>query len=208
MRPKIVILTLCVAFFVLGLAAVLKGVARKRSESGETTQTLQTNSLSGSSTNTLLTGFNGNIANTVEAERIRAIIIAKAIEEIQDIQAQADGTNNPLVIASLISKMSNPELEVRKAALEAVKQLNDTNAISKLQQVADATKDPHEKVAVLDVIDYLNLPSATPAVPPADYANGMADNSNAVIHIKNPKRHVLQRTPASETTPAAAAPTQ
>jgi hypothetical protein len=63
-------------------------------------------------------------------------------------------------------KVTNPEKEVRKAALEALMQLNDTNAIPRLQQAVKSLEDPHDKSAVLDAIAYLQLPDTITNEPP------------------------------------------
>ncbi len=109
---------------------------------------------------------------------MRAAEIEKELDAIREIQGEANGENNPTIISALLAKFAHPEAAVRKAALEALKELNDTNAVPGLQQVADLTKDPREKVAVLDTIDYLNLPSIM-ADAPADYPT----NNTAVANI-------------------------
>ena len=90
----------------------------------------------------------------------------KEVNQIQDLQGEADGTNNPIIITALLDKLSNPEAEVRQAVLESLKQLNDTNAVPGLEKAAESIKDPREKVAVMDTIDYLKMPSITDNVPP------------------------------------------
>ena len=182
MRPKIVVVTLVGAFAVLGLIALLKGVAGKNAGAGgETTSTTGAAAdAQAASTNSQPTALSGHAGNPAVSAEMRAAVIAKAIEEIQDIQAQANGTNNPEIIAALLAKLTHPEPEVRKAALQAIKELNDTNAVPGLQQVANATKEPREKVAVLDVIDYLNLPSAVPDQPLDYYTNLVTHHDHQV----------------------------
>ena len=55
--------------------------------------------------------------------------------------------------------------------MEAIKEINDTNAIPGLQKAADSIQDPHGKVAVLDVIEYLNLPGISDGATPEDLTN-------------------------------------
>ena len=64
---------------------------------------------------------------------------------------------------------------MRKAALAALVQLNDTNAVPGLKQAAEQMKDPRAKVAVMDTIDYLKLPSVMPDVPPPGAITNNAD---------------------------------
>lgn len=88
------------------------------------------------------------------------------------------------IISALIGKVQNPEGEVRKAALAALVQLNDTNAVPGLQQAAELMKDPHAKVDVMDTIDYLKLPSVTPDVQPAYTLTNQPDEAAIPQHIK------------------------
>ncbi len=110
---------------------------------------------------------NPNSSNTAAiAEQLRAAGVEKELDQIRELQSEADGTNNPIIITALLDKLSNPEAEVRQAVLESLKQLNDTNAVPGLEQAAEKIKDPREKVAVMDTIDYLKMPSITDNVPP------------------------------------------
>jgi hypothetical protein len=180
MRPKVVIAVLIAAFVLLGAVALIKGLNSKNANlgaggngavasgpAGGTTGTTETNSTSAKVT--------ASAGTPVVSSELRAAMIEKEIEDIHDLQGRAEGTNNPEVIAALLGKMQGDEAQVRLAALEAIKELNDTNAVSGLQKAVDATKDAREKVAILDVIDFLNLPSATPDVPPDGAStNGVA----------------------------------
>src|ERR1035437_8155252 len=172
MRPKIVILTLVVALGLLGIIVVLKGVmGGDAGDVGGQTPAVEASVESPpAATNdqvVQVVQVNPNSSNTVAiAEQLRAAEVEKEVNQIQDLQGEADGTNNPIIITALLDKLSHPEAEVRKAVLDALKQLNDTNAVPGLEQAAENIKDPREKVAVLDAIDYIKLPSATENVPP------------------------------------------
>ena len=167
MRPKIVILVIVTAFGLLGLIALLKGVTGKNAGAGSA----QVSDIP-ASTNTPFADGNSKVAlysgpsNTVAvSEELRAVVVEKEVEQIHDLQDQVDGTNNLIVISALIDKLSNPEAEVRQAVLDTLKQMNDTNAVPGLERAAESIKDAREKVAVLDTIDYIKLPSATENVP-------------------------------------------
>ena len=166
-------MVLAVAFGLLGMVVVLKGLAGKPAvDSGVPNPApgAGTESASGSPTNEPIAhGSNGPVA---VSEELRAALIAKELEQIQELAGEANGTNNPIIIAALVDKVVNPEAEVRKAALVALAQLNDTNAVPSLQQAAERVNDPRAKVAIMDTIDYLNLPDAMPAVqPPETFSN-------------------------------------
>ena len=70
----------------------------------------------------------------------------------------AEGPTSPFTRGNLLGMVKDPEPEVRKEALEALQQLGDTNAIPELEEIARNIQDPREKVAVMDVIEYLKLP--------------------------------------------------
>jgi hypothetical protein len=191
MRPKIVILTLVAAFVVLGVVALLKGMAGKNAGGqGDQPPAVQ------AAAEPPVAGTNGqsipaagaNAAVTVSPE-MRAAFIAKEVEQISELQSQADGSNNLMIIAAILDKFSQPEAEVRQAALDALRALNDTNAVPGLEKAAENLKDPREKVAVLDTIDYLKMPSVTDGVPP-----DMATNYST--HVDRPPSTNFQFNPA------------
>jgi hypothetical protein len=167
MRPKVVILTMAVAFCILGMVVVLKGITEKHAAGGggQTTAT-DPNPASTNGGTTQMAGNSGTAP--VVSEEMRAAIVDKENEQIQELTAEINGTNNPVIIAALVDKVGNPEAEVRKSALAALVQIDDTNAVPELQQEVDKLQDPRAKVEVLDTINYLNLPDAFPAVQPPD----------------------------------------
>ncbi len=60
----------------------------------------------------------------------------------------------------IIAELQSPEESVWRGALEQAKQ-QDRPIIARLRQVADQTEDPAQKAAILDAIDFINLPSIT-----------------------------------------------
>ena len=184
MRPKVVILTLAIAFAALGLVALLKGMNGKKDgnagglpATAATAGASTTNSLAASQSNQNF-GATALGSNILAADQLRALAIQKELDDIFALQNQADGTNNlTIIIPALVDKVQNPEVEVRTAALDALKMLDDTNAVPGLQQAADTIKDPRGKVAVLDTIDYLKLP-AFGSDAPADYTYTPTDRTN------------------------------
>jgi HEAT repeat protein len=130
---------------------------------------------------------NPNSSNTAAiSEEMRAAAVGKELDAIRELQGEADGENNPIIITALLDKLSNPEAEVRKAALESLRQLNDTNAVPGLEKVAESTKDPREKVAVMDAIEYIKMPSVTENVPPEFATNFPASTSTTTNIQFNP----------------------
>jgi hypothetical protein len=173
MRPKIVILILGIGVGLVAVVVLLKGLTgRHAGDVGGQTPAVEASAGSPpATTNQAVKDVQVNpAANTVAgSEEMRAAAVEKELDAIRELLGEADGTNNSTIISALLAKVANPAADVRQAALEALKQLNDTNAVAGLEQAAEAIKDPRQKVAVLDVIDYLNLPSVTPDGP-SDYA--------------------------------------
>jgi hypothetical protein len=73
--------------------------------------------------------------------------------------------------------------------LDAVRQLNDTNAVPGLQAAVNATADPRQKVAIMDTIDYLQLPNITDDAPPDMQTNYALMNFMASNHIHGARGH-------------------
>jgi HEAT repeat protein len=163
MRPKVVIVIVLCAFGLMATIALLKGVAGKNSANPDQPALTEGNAAplpAASNAEHPRLPASGTPAPASDA--VRAALIEKEIDQIHDLQGQSDETNNPVIIQTLVQKLSNPEPEVRKAALDVLRQLNDTNAIPALQNAVASLTDPREKVAILDTIEYLKLPPIFP----------------------------------------------
>jgi hypothetical protein len=180
MRPKVVILILTAAFGILGIVALFKGLAARNVSTGGGQQetTAQTPGSTNSAVdNGQMPAGSGSNQAVVMSDEMREAIINREIDRIHDLQAQVDGTNNQMIINALIDQLSQSEAPVRKAALEALKELDDTNAVPGLQRAIANTPDPREKVAMMDAIDYLKMPNINDNIPPELVTN---HNMNAV----------------------------
>jgi len=67
--------------------------------------------------------------------------------------------NDPNSFASIWSELSNPDKEIRAAALEAVVQFGDRSVVPRLREFAAHVEDPFEKVSILTAAEHLELPS-------------------------------------------------
>jgi hypothetical protein len=156
---------------VLGIIALLKGVPGRHADgNGQTPSAVATTNPQSNQTTLIPNPAHAapvNSSNAVaETAESRAAAIEKELAAIQELLDAVDGTNNPVIISALIEKVELPQPTVQAAALDALKQINDTNAVPGLKKAMDDIKDPRGKVAVLDTIDYLILPGATDDVPP------------------------------------------
>jgi hypothetical protein len=98
------------------------------------------------------------VATTPDQDR--RVAIDKELDKIND--ALLDGGSDPKLVEGVREQLLNPEPEVRKAATETVRQLDDRGAIPKLQEALKSVEDVHEKAAILDAIEYLQLPEGIP----------------------------------------------
>jgi hypothetical protein len=98
------------------------------------------------------------VATTPDQDRQAAI--QKELDKIND--ALLDGGADPKLVEGVREQLLNPEPEVRKAATETVRQLDDRGAIPKLQEALQNVEDVREKAAILDAIEYLQTPEGIP----------------------------------------------
>jgi len=162
MRPKIVILVLIVAIGVVALAAVLRGVIGGRAP--QETQPPDPPQGEPANTSAAILQGNPNSSNTAAIlEQIRAAEIVKALDDVLALQVQ--GLGDSATADLLLGKLTHREPEVRKAAVQALVQLNATNAIAGLEQALGLTEDPREKIVLMDAINYLKLPEEAPLPP-------------------------------------------
>ena len=172
MRPKIVMVIIMVAIGVVALAAVLKGVVGWHSpqEAKAPEPPLE----EPANTNVVTLQVNPNSSNTAAIlEQLRAKELAEGLDQVRELQVQGPG--DPATADLLLAKVTHKEPEVRKAAVEALVQLNATNAIPGLEQALGLTEDPRDKIALMEAINYLKLPEETTR-PPWVKAPGPEDN--------------------------------
>ena len=187
MRPKIVILILVVLVGLVGLATVLK-----RAMGWHATQEAQVaDTTAGEPMPPADTNLNANLGSSNSAailEQLRGQELAQELEQIRELQA--DGSANPLTTSLLVAKVTHQTPEVRKAAVEALVQLNDTNAVSGLDRAVALLEDPREKVALMDAIAYLKLAPAN-TIEGAQEITDSTTNSRPAVRrdtgVPNPK---------------------
>jgi hypothetical protein len=126
MRPKVVILILAVGFGLVAIMVVLKGVMAGHSGNagGQTPATQANVDSQSAATNNQVVQVNPDSSNTAaSSEQMRAAVVENELDQIRELQGDADGSNNPMIISALLDKVANPEAEVRGAALDALRQI-------------------------------------------------------------------------------------
>jgi hypothetical protein len=69
-------------------------------------------------------------------------------------------TDDPQSLSNILGDLTSLEPEIRKAAIEAAKQFESTNAIPALKAAAANAENPQEAMAMLQAAEWLALPNA------------------------------------------------
>jgi hypothetical protein len=64
-------------------------------------------------------------------------------------------------LETLLAEVKNPDREIRQAALDAIGQSGNRAVIPRLREAAAQTEDSREKQAIVDVIEFISLPTLT-----------------------------------------------
>ena len=59
---------------------------------------------------------------------------------------------------TILSELTNPDVEIRQAAVEAAVQFGSRDAIPNLETAQEQVTDPKEKAAIAEAIEFLKLP--------------------------------------------------
>ena len=81
--------------------------------------------------------------------------VEKRVGELMDLGM----TDDPGALKTILSEVGNADGEIRKAAIEAVKQFGSTNAIPSLEEAISKTDSAEDKQDLKEAIEFLKLPS-------------------------------------------------
>jgi hypothetical protein len=185
MRPKIVGLVIGIAFIAIVVLSLLRGRQNPPSDSpadtasaagrksaaariaGAPEQRPGTNGTSsvaaqrsdvaaGVQPAGLANSKSGSIAKSSSSgqSQSREEYIEQRVGELMDLGM----TDDPEALKTLLSEINNPEGEIRKAAIEALKQFGSADAIPKLEE-ALSSADTADKQEIREAIEFLKLPS-------------------------------------------------
>lgn len=182
-------LTLVVAVGLVAVAAVLKAVVdRRAAQVARPPQPSSAEPVVSAATNPPIDPNSSNTAAILE--QLRGAERMRDLDEVRELQAAGGATPNTSEL--LLSKLTNKEADVREAALSALVHLGDTNVLPGLEQALGTIENPREKVAIMDAIEYLKLPTESSELPPV--ASPDAGTTDPTIRRKAPK--------ATSTTPS------
>jgi hypothetical protein len=165
-----------VAVVALGMVVVLKGILSNHAEAPKDAATA-------------IDSTQPEVVKKSDSQPRPPVTNVVATTPVEDHQAGIDsdvnqiktalleGSSNSNSLAAVRERLLSPEASVRKAAVEAAMHLNDREAIPKLKEALGRVEDTREKVAILDAIEYLQIPepneqmnaapdSDTPTAPP------------------------------------------
>lgn len=95
-------------------------------------------------------------SNPIIGQPMQTESVEESIQKLEFLGSTDDGR----AFEEILAELRNPHPHVRQAALDAIMQFGSRDAIATLNEVAARTEDAREKVNILDVIDFLNLPTA------------------------------------------------
>jgi hypothetical protein len=77
------------------------------------------------------------------------------ILELSDLATRGDSAS----LGIILSELSNDNSDIRRAALDAVMQSGNSEAVPALQQLAQRSADPQQQAELAQAIEFLTLPS-------------------------------------------------
>ncbi len=83
--------------------------------------------------------------------------VAARIAQLGDLSKKTDRAS----LETLLSEVKNPDHEIRQAALDAISQSGNRAAIPGLREAAAQMEDSREKQTIIDVIEFMSLPTLT-----------------------------------------------
>jgi len=84
--------------------------------------------------------------------------INRRIGELMDLAM----TDEQSALVVILSELTNPDAQVRNAAVDAAVQFKSPDAIPSLQGAYNRTDDPQEKIRISSAIEFLAVPAASP----------------------------------------------
>jgi hypothetical protein len=85
----------------------------------------------------------------------------------------------------ILADLKKPGWDIRQAALQRARELDDRSIIPRLREIAARTEDAHEKADILDAIDFLNLPSIDENMAEAQAARAAAGQPDPPQSLTN-----------------------
>jgi hypothetical protein len=138
------------------------------------------------------------VTNTLTPEQHQAAIDAET-DRLQEWSVNDDPTS----LSNILADLTNPDKEIRVAAIEATRQFGSTDAIPALKAAAETTDDIQEKIDYLQAADFLSLPGISdssvqlPLTPEQIQANRQREAERAALDQDKVQHHIQDNNPPS-----------
>jgi hypothetical protein len=164
MRPKVVVAILLLAAGLLGVIVLMSNALHPQSTSSSADSGKVSPAAAASNQPVETPASNpppvvaAAPAADTNAAAAHAQYVSRRIKELNALAMNDDVQSRDTILSEL---KNNPDKKIRAAALEAAIQFDDRSVVPPMQEIAAQTQDPEEKAAILEAIDYINLPSLT-----------------------------------------------
>jgi hypothetical protein len=153
MRPKVVIALLVPIFLLLGTVILLKQHAANHSKPAGVLPTPAVTSVAPTPAPPPAPAPAPLVVKKTLTPEEREVAVNAEKERLFEWERNDD----PQSLSNILADLTNPEKEIRMAAIEATKQFGSSSAIPTLQQLAQNTADAGEQTALLEAADFLSL---------------------------------------------------
>jgi hypothetical protein len=189
MRPKVVVAILLLAAGLLGVIVLMSNALHPQSTSSSADSGKV--SPAAAASNQLVETPASNPPPVVaaapaadtNAAAAHAQYVSRRIKELNALAMNDDVQSRDTILSEL---KNNPDKKIRAAALEAAIQFDDRSVVPPMQEIAAQTQDPDEKAAILEAIDYINLPSLTEYMAAHPSTPGSAARSPSHTRTQSP----------------------
>lgn len=141
-----------------------------------------------------------DVTNSPTPEQKQDYIEAEA-SRLQDLSTRDDAD----ALSAIVNDLTNPEKEIRLAAIEATKQFGSSNAIPALKAAAANSPDADEQIAMLQAAEFLTLPTLADREPqtPEQMQASQRTSAAAAARREQAKKLIAHThpNPATPTTP-------
>jgi len=189
MRPKVVVAILLLAAGLLGVIVLMSNALHPQSTSSSADSGKV--SPAAAASNQLVETPASNPPPVVaaapaadtNAAAAHAQYVSRRIKELNALAMNDDVQSRDTILSEL---KNNPDKKIRAAALEAAIQFDDRSVVPPMQEIAAQTQGPDEKAAILEAIDYINLPSLTEYMAAHPSTLGSAARSPSHTRTQSP----------------------
>ncbi len=112
------------------------------------------------------------VGSTITPKKRSAAIQAE-VDHLRELSWQDD----PDSLSKILADLTHPEKEVREAAIEATKEFGSSNAVPALKAAAQTAEDTREKIALLEAVEFLELPQLSFDDPAVDVSPEKAETA-------------------------------